>query len=89
MQRRWETVCEKPRPRVDSSIEIAKTIDIYISRRRVELNQIIPCDAYRMAEVHLTQPLQIVVGSKWMSDDLFARAASSDKKVLSSKGRNT
>jgi hypothetical protein len=28
-----------------------------------------------MAEVFLTQPLQIVVGSKWMSDDLFKRAA--------------
>lgn len=36
-----------------------------------------------MADVFLTQPLQIVAGSaagsKWMSDDLYARAASGDK----------
>jgi uncharacterized protein len=36
-----------------------------------------------MAEVFLTQPLQVIAGSaagsKWMSDDLFNRAASGDK----------
>jgi hypothetical protein len=36
-----------------------------------------------MAEVFLTQPLQIVAGSvagsKWMSDDLYKRAASTNK----------
>ncbi|MDN7907458.1 alpha/beta hydrolase [Burkholderia diffusa] len=45
-------------------------------------NQIITYDAYNKAEAFLTQPLQIVAGSvagsKWMSDDLFARAASAD-----------
>src|SRR5712692_4258760 len=39
--------------------------------------------AYNMAEVFLTQPLQIVAGSvagsKWMSDDLYKRAASTKK----------
>ena len=43
-------------------------------------NQIITYDAYNKAAAFLTQPLQIVAGSvagsKWMSDDLFARAAS-------------
>ncbi|WP_317920598.1 alpha/beta hydrolase [Cupriavidus sp. TA19] len=47
------------------------------------LNQIITYAAYSMADVFLTQPLQIVAGSesgsKWMSDDLFHRAASQDK----------
>ena len=46
-------------------------------------NQIITYDAYNKAAAFLTQPLQIVAGSvagsKWMSDDLFARAASADK----------
>jgi hypothetical protein len=41
-----------------------------------------------MAEVFLTQPLQIVVGSKWMSDDLFKRAASKDKHVHVLQGSN-
>jgi uncharacterized protein len=41
-----------------------------------------------MAEVFLTQPLQIVVGSKWMSDDLFKRAASKDKHVHVVQGSN-
>ncbi|MDG2513571.1 alpha/beta hydrolase [Sphingobium yanoikuyae] len=47
------------------------------------LNQIITYDAYHMADVYLTQPIQIVAGSmagsKWMSDDLYDRAASTDK----------
>jgi hypothetical protein len=49
------------------------------------LNQIITYDAFHKAEAFLTQPLQIVVGSKagskWMSDDLLKRAASTDKKM--------
>jgi fermentation-respiration switch protein FrsA (DUF1100 family) len=56
------------------------------------LNQIIPYDAYNMAEVFLTQPLQIVAGSeagsKWMSDDLLKRAASKDKQMHIVKGSN-
>lgn len=49
-------------------------------------------DAYHMAEVFLTQPLQIVAGSaagsKWMSDDLYARAASTDKHLHVIDGAN-
>lgn len=49
------------------------------------LNQIITYDAYHLAEAFLTQPILAVAGSnagsKWMSDDLIARAASSDKKL--------
>ena len=56
------------------------------------LNQIITYDAYHMAEVYLTQPLQIVAGSaagsKWMSDDLFDRAASEDKSFHIVEGAN-
>jgi fermentation-respiration switch protein FrsA (DUF1100 family) len=56
------------------------------------LNQIITYDAYHMAEVYLTQPLQIVAGSvagsKWMSDDLFDRAASTDKSFHVVEGAN-
>lgn len=48
------------------------------------LNQIITYDAYNKAEAFLTQPLLCIAGSmagsKWMSDDLFARAASQDKR---------
>ena len=47
------------------------------------LTQLVTYDAFNMADVFLTQPLQIVAGSaagsKWMSDDLYARAASGDK----------
>ncbi|SRR6266704_4110381 len=56
------------------------------------LNQIITYDAYNMAEVFLTQPLQIVAGSvagsKWMSDDLYKRAASTNKKFHVVEGAN-
>jgi len=56
------------------------------------LNQIITYDAYNKAEAFLTQPLQIVAGSaagsKWMSDDLFERAASTDKNFHVVEGAN-
>ncbi|MFK0382924.1 alpha/beta hydrolase [Agrobacterium sp. NPDC090273] len=56
------------------------------------LNQIITYDAYHMAEVYLTQPLQVVAGSKagskWMSDDLLKRAASRDKALHVVEGAN-
>ncbi|MDH0893060.1 MULTISPECIES: alpha/beta hydrolase [unclassified Pseudomonas] len=56
------------------------------------LPQIITYDAYHKAEAFLTQPLQIVAGtqagSKWMSDDLLARAASSDKSMHLIEGAN-
>lgn len=56
------------------------------------LNQIITYDAYHMADVYLTQPILSVVGSaagsKWMSDDLLARAASTDKAMHIVEGAN-
>jgi hypothetical protein len=56
------------------------------------LSQIVTYDAYHMAEVYLTQPIQIVAGakagSKWMSDDLFDRAASTDKHLHIVEGAN-
>lgn len=56
------------------------------------LNQIITYDAYNKAEAFLTQPLQIIAGSqagsKWMSDDLFNRAASKDKNLHVVEGAN-
>lgn len=56
------------------------------------LNQIITYDAFNMAEAFLTQPLQIVAGSvagsKWMSDDLYKRAASQKKNFHVVEGAN-
>lgn len=56
------------------------------------LTQLITYDAYNFAEAYLTQPLQIVAGSeagsKWMSDDLFERAASEDKAFHVVEGAN-
>lgn len=56
------------------------------------LNQIITYDAFNKAEAFLTQPLQIVAGSvagsKWMSDDLYKRAASKDKNFHVVEGSN-
>lgn len=49
------------------------------------LTQIITYDAYHKAEAFLTQPILAVAGgnagSKWMSDDLIARAAGKDKTL--------
>lgn len=59
---------------------------------RRSLNQIIPYDAYNKAEAFLTQPLMVVAGSeagsKWMSDDLYERAASKDKHFHVVEGSN-
>lgn len=56
------------------------------------LTQLIAYDAYYKAESFLTQPLQIVAGSdagsKWMSDDLYQRAASQQKNLHVVKGAN-
>lgn len=56
------------------------------------LNQIITYDAYHKAEAFLTQPILAVAGSvagsKWMSDDLIARAASTDKSLHVAEGAN-
>lgn len=56
------------------------------------LTQIISYDAYNKAEVFLIQPLLLVVGdkagSKWMSDDLMTRAASTDKRMYIIEGAN-
>lgn len=45
-----------------------------------------------MAEAFLTQPLQIIAGSaassKWMSDDLYKRAASEGEKFHVVEGAN-
>lgn len=54
------------------------------------LTQIITYDAYNKAEAFLTQPILAVAGSKagskWMSDDLIARAASNDKTLYVVEG---
>ncbi|MET0029151.1 MAG: alpha/beta hydrolase [Candidatus Thiodiazotropha sp.] len=56
------------------------------------LNQIITYDAFHKAEAFLTQPLQTIVGSeagsKWMSDDLMERAATTDKSMHIVSGAN-
>lgn len=56
------------------------------------LTQIITYDAYNFAESFLTQPLFIIAGSeagsKWMSDDLYARTASQNKKFYVVEGAN-
>ncbi|TPD65383.1 alpha/beta hydrolase [Flavobacterium microcysteis] len=56
------------------------------------LSQIISYDAYNKAEAFLTQPLLAIAGSnagsKWMSDDLIARAASKDKAIHIVEGAN-
>ncbi|MDZ3992235.1 alpha/beta hydrolase [Pseudomonas sp. Teo4] len=56
------------------------------------LTQIITYDAYNKAEAFLTQPILAVAGSvagsKWMSDDLLARAASQDKQLHVVEGAN-
>lgn len=56
------------------------------------LTQLISYDAFFKAEAFLTQPLLTVVGSaagsKWMSDDLIRRAASTDKNMHVVQGAN-
>lgn len=56
------------------------------------LTQIITYDAFHKAEAFLIQPIFAVVGSnagsKWMSDDLLARAASAEKKMHIVEGAN-
>ncbi|WP_121395189.1 alpha/beta hydrolase [Pseudomonas aeruginosa] len=54
------------------------------------LAQLVTYDAFSNVELFLTQPMQIVAGSiagtRWMSEDLFRRAASKDKNLLIVEG---
>lgn len=56
------------------------------------LTQLVAYDAFAFADAFLTQPLLTVVGSvaqsKWMSDDLMARAATADKRMYLVNGAN-
>lgn len=56
------------------------------------LTQIITYDAYNKAEAFFTQPLLAIAGSnagsKWMSEDLINRAASTDKQLYVVEGAN-
>jgi fermentation-respiration switch protein FrsA (DUF1100 family) len=56
------------------------------------LSQIITYDAFHRAEAFLTQPLLVIAGSeagsKWMSEDLYNRAASTDKSFHVVEGAN-
>ncbi|MDT8865998.1 alpha/beta hydrolase [Vibrio fluvialis] len=56
------------------------------------LSQIIAYDAYHKAEAFLTQPILAIAGSdagsKWMSEDLMARAASKNKTLYVVHGAN-
>jgi uncharacterized protein len=49
------------------------------------LAQLVTYDAFNNVEIFLTQPLQIIAGSKagtrWMSEDLYKRAASNNKNL--------
>lgn len=56
------------------------------------LTQLARYDAFLHADTFLTQPLIVIAGSvaesKWMSDDLMARAASENKKMHIVEGAN-
>lgn len=56
------------------------------------LSQIITYDAFHKAEAFFTQPLLVIAGSeagsKWMTDDLYERAASTDKSFHVVEGAN-
>ena len=56
------------------------------------LTQLVTYDAYHMADIFLTQPMLLVVGSmagsKWYSEDLYNRAASADKELCVVDGAN-
>ncbi|MCC8171404.1 MAG: alpha/beta hydrolase [Parabacteroides sp.] len=54
--------------------------------------QLVTYDAFNLADVYLTQPLQIVAGSeagsRWMSEKLYNAAASADKNLHIVEGAN-
>lgn len=54
------------------------------------LAQLVTYDAFNNVELFLTQPVQIVAGAdagtRWMSEDLYHRAASTDKDLLIVEG---
>ncbi|WP_062194490.1 alpha/beta hydrolase [Caldimonas taiwanensis] len=56
------------------------------------LTQLVTYDAFNFAELYLTQPVLAIVGSeagsKWMSEDLIQRAASTDKRLHVVPGGN-
>lgn len=56
------------------------------------LTQLVTYDAFNFAEAFLTQPLMLIAGSqagsRWMSEELIERAASTDKTLYIVEGSN-
>lgn len=69
---------------------MCSTAPSYVLSR--SLTQLVTYDAFNLAEAFLTQPVQIVVGnqsgSKWMSEDIYNRAASINKNIHIIEGAN-
>lgn len=69
---------------------MCSTAPSYVLSR--SLTQLVTYDAYNLAETFLTQPVQIVVGSesgsRWMSEDIYNRAASANKNIHIVDGAN-
>ncbi len=81
--------------------DFAEAFDYYRTARAQHCNapskmtarsiaQLVTYDAFNNVELFLTQPLQIVAGSdagtRWMSEDLYRRAASKNKDLLIVEG---
>lgn len=91
-----------PQRREDATnADLAEAFDYYRTARAQHCNapsqlparslaQLVTYDAFNNVELFLTQPVQIVAGSeagtRWISEDLFRRAASEDKDLLIVEG---
>ncbi|MFT4154341.1 alpha/beta hydrolase [Parafilimonas sp.] len=69
---------------------MCSTAPSYVLSR--SLTQLVTYDAFNLAEAFLVQPMQIVVGSesgsRWMSEDIYKRAASASKNIHIVNGAN-
>lgn len=82
MRQAWEYYCT-PRGAHPNSVGYATFRNF---------TQVLTYDAFSKAEVFLTQPLLVIAGSaadsKWVSDTLIEKAASTDKKLVIIDGAN-
>lgn len=85
-----------PKPEDAPNADLAEAVEYYRTPRAQcstspsiaptrSLMQLVTFDAFHLADLFLTQPIQIVAGedagTRWISEDLFRRAASKDKHL--------
>lgn len=89
---RWWYPVTRGAPSCWSSRPLPGSADVQQTDARTQSLPLITYDAFHKAEAYFTQPLLVIAGSqagsRWMSEDLYRRVASTDKSFHLIEGAN-